>query len=446
MATLQFPVGISQLLLSMGIAGIEPKWNFSVSPGKVSMNLTWEHVNTGTIAPGPPPGISPVPHPVKQRYFSAGGNNFTRHLPPRFNKKNRYHETCSRSEKDLQWRESPPPDTKMNHTIPYNQDSNNNRSASYNSNHTISHTCSLNSDNNNSPDNMPDQIISHSLDSDRIMKHFESMSHAIELDNIEPVTDSDDDSDDNDSDDNDSDDNDSDATVMQTRSICTYVKDIQMLKSTDILKNSDHVTVINSFIPDFSLDKLGAHAQDICNNLPDDNESIHHSGSESMSCEKLFDREGIGSTYELSDDEDSHVMYTHPDNDCDKIVSDVSLVDENICGNVSESEKSESCEMYTLCDSEDKSSLDKWKANTTSYFQQFSAFAPFVEGELKWDVSNSSSNNCRGVSQTQVYALNAMLAQIASSCPDHLYDRIFRWSTSIEKVWNIIYANYGVHI
>ena len=44
MATLNFPVGISQCILSMGIAHIEPSWNFSVTSGKVSLNLSWDQV------------------------------------------------------------------------------------------------------------------------------------------------------------------------------------------------------------------------------------------------------------------------------------------------------------------------------------------------------------------------------------------------------------------
>ena len=57
MVTLNFPVGISQCLLSMGIAHAEPQWNFSVTSGKVTINLEWDHINTGTVKPGPPPEI-----------------------------------------------------------------------------------------------------------------------------------------------------------------------------------------------------------------------------------------------------------------------------------------------------------------------------------------------------------------------------------------------------
>ena len=79
------------------------------------------------------------------------------------------------------------------------------------------------------------------------------------------------------------------------------------------------------------------------------------------------------------------------------------------------------------------------------FFKQFPDITPFLEGQMEWNVySSRPKNSCRGVSETQVYALNAMLAQIAGNCPDHLHDNIFRWSTSIDEVWSNIYASYGV--
>ena len=101
--------------------------------------------------------------------------------------------------------------------------------------------------------------------------------------------------------------------------------------------------------------------------------------------------------------------------------------------------------LYKLCENEEKTSLDKWKAHTIMFFKQFPDFIPFIEGQLEWNVySSRPKNSCRGVSETQVYALNAMLAQMAGNCPDILHDTIFRWSTSIDEVWSNIYANYGV--
>ena len=38
MATLQFPVALSQCILSMGIAHLEPQWEFSVKSGNVTLN------------------------------------------------------------------------------------------------------------------------------------------------------------------------------------------------------------------------------------------------------------------------------------------------------------------------------------------------------------------------------------------------------------------------
>ena len=79
------------------------------------------------------------------------------------------------------------------------------------------------------------------------------------------------------------------------------------------------------------------------------------------------------------------------------------------------------------------------------FFKQFPDITPFIEGQLEWNAySSRPKNRCRGVGETQVYALNAMLAQIAGNCPDNLHDKIFRWSTSIDEVWSNIYANYGV--
>ena len=305
MATLQFPTGMSQLLLSMGIAGLEPKWNFSVSPGKVSLNLTWVHVNTGTIAPGPPPGMAPVQQPIKRNYFSSIGTNIARHLPPRLNKRNHYHDRISRSEQDLQWRESSPPDNKSNHTISHSPDSDG--------------TCSP-------PNTMP---VSHSLDSDSTMHHIDAISHSIECDNINCVTESD---------------NDSAVTVMKSLSTCvslsrsTDVSDTHEFENTDNLQVTDDPTVINVCTHDIIPDNLLANALNDSDNLSDDNETVHSSGSESMSSEESFDREFMASPSELSDNDYSHAMYTTPDIlDIGKSVSpNNSVIEVNICDNVSE--------------------------------------------------------------------------------------------------------------
>lgn len=104
MATLQFPVAISQCILSMGIAHLEPQWEFSVKSGNVTLNLTWEHVNTGTLAPGPPPGMKPLQHPLPQyrpdtnMYYKNTAR--ARYVAPRFSRNNSIH----RSDQDHQWR------------------------------------------------------------------------------------------------------------------------------------------------------------------------------------------------------------------------------------------------------------------------------------------------------------------------------------------------------
>ena len=101
MATLQFPVGISQCILSMGIAHLEPSWNFSVTQGKVTLNLSWDHVNTGQICPGPPPCMKPLqvhcPKPQSYGQIYSRNRNYT---APRFNKS----KTLCRSDHDVQWR------------------------------------------------------------------------------------------------------------------------------------------------------------------------------------------------------------------------------------------------------------------------------------------------------------------------------------------------------
>ena len=120
MATLQFPVGISQCILSMGIAHLEPEWNFSITSGKVLLNLTWNQVNTGKLAPGPPPGMAPVQHPLKPSYLSSPvyRNNTARNMPPRFNK------FSSRSERDVQWRENPSTNKILSNKTSQNSDDN----------------------------------------------------------------------------------------------------------------------------------------------------------------------------------------------------------------------------------------------------------------------------------------------------------------------------------
>lgn len=103
MATLQFPTGISQCLLSMGIAYTEPRWHFSVTAGKVALNLEWDGTNTGTLLPGPPPEIH------KQYFYPSMKNsrpvdNSARYIPPRM-RKSRYSHS---SDIDNDWRSNSP--------------------------------------------------------------------------------------------------------------------------------------------------------------------------------------------------------------------------------------------------------------------------------------------------------------------------------------------------
>ena len=103
MATLQFPIGISQCLLSMGIAGMEPQWKFSIESSRVTLNLTWDHVTTGTLSPGPPPGMKPLQHPKPQYYRESNmysNNTSHKYVAPRFSRNNVAH----RSDYDRQWR------------------------------------------------------------------------------------------------------------------------------------------------------------------------------------------------------------------------------------------------------------------------------------------------------------------------------------------------------
>ena len=410
MATLQFPVGISQCILSMGIAHLEPEWNFSITSGKVLLNLTWNQVNTGKLAPGPPPGMAPVQHPLKPSYLSSPvyRNNTARNMPPRFNK------FSSRSERDVQWRENP------------------------STNKILSNKTSQNSDDKRKSD----------VDITNSTMECVGNSCSIPLQEVENV-----------------------CTVL-TSSADPCIPEISPTINK-LLENNLHETdddLVNTDIEDdctaddhvssiVTADVLSSNFSSEFDNDSEDQEDVDCLNSEYISIVS----ENMATPSVLSDNDDESVNNSDQTKEVISVNNEISDLDasspnsdKKFGPNITNSVPDESkvCEttdapseitLYKLCENEEKTSLDKWKAHTIMFFKQFPDITPFIEGQLEWNVySSRPKNSCRGVSETQVYALNAMLAQMAGNCPDILHDRIFRWSTSIDEVWSNIYANYGV--
>ena len=47
--SLRFPTYLSDIIVSKGIGQLEPDFNFTISNGKLSINLTWNNVPTESL-------------------------------------------------------------------------------------------------------------------------------------------------------------------------------------------------------------------------------------------------------------------------------------------------------------------------------------------------------------------------------------------------------------
>ena len=92
-ASLRFPKYLSDLIIAKGIAHLEPEWNFSISNGKLSLNLTWSNVPTEHLILSPPP-MPATRYPLTEfnnnshRLYSSNTNTPRSDIPPRFLNKN----------------------------------------------------------------------------------------------------------------------------------------------------------------------------------------------------------------------------------------------------------------------------------------------------------------------------------------------------------------------
>lgn len=88
-----FPKYLSDLIIAKGIAHLEPEWNFSISNGKLSLNLTWSNVPTEHVILSPPP-MPATRYPLTEFYnnshrlYSSNTNTPRSDIPPRFLNKN----------------------------------------------------------------------------------------------------------------------------------------------------------------------------------------------------------------------------------------------------------------------------------------------------------------------------------------------------------------------
>ena len=53
--SLRFPTYLSDIIVSKGVGHLQPNWNFSLSNGSLSINLTWNNVPTENLILSPPP-------------------------------------------------------------------------------------------------------------------------------------------------------------------------------------------------------------------------------------------------------------------------------------------------------------------------------------------------------------------------------------------------------
>ena len=68
-ASLHFPKYLSDIIISKGVAHIEPEWNFTVSNGKFTLNLVWPNVSTDHLIMSPPPFQATQHPPTGYNYY-----------------------------------------------------------------------------------------------------------------------------------------------------------------------------------------------------------------------------------------------------------------------------------------------------------------------------------------------------------------------------------------
>ena len=430
MATLQFPVGISQCILSMGIAHLEPSWNFSVTQGKVTLNLSWDNVNTGQICPGPPPGMKPIQvHcPKPQSYYRINSKN-RNYTAPRFNKP----QTVNRSDYDVQWRNnsniSESNDVsgyQKQLVIPVNDNSHVSDSLVSATGNTADDV-TLNNDkislagSDTQVTGQPDSAESDGLngelttlftDASGIISNNNSHYNANIIDHVS----------------HNSDNIDHDHRIRYD--------DVVNEDDDDENNSSDYSAGIDMDIPKSDIlssdDESSSNAVDQCDQqLP--NENVDFFSANGSDASKNTIPQSVLSNIDKHRDKFDEIS-------TDTIVIESDTLEPDEHEKVNEEIP---CDMYVLTENEDIVSLDQWKTKTISYLHQFEGFVPFLDG-LMWEVVSPSQNDNRGLPDMQVFALNAMLGEIARRCPDCLWDKIFKYSTSIENVWNSIYSKYGV--
>ena len=332
MATLQFPVGISQCILSMGIAHLEPEWNFSITSGKVLLNLTWNQVNTGKLAPGPPPGMAPVQHPLKPSYLSSPvyRNNTARNMPPRFNK------FSSRSERDVQWRENPSNNKILSNKI--SQISDDKRKSDLDiTNSTIEYVENSNSTPLDEVEKKVCTVITSSADP-CIPEILPTINNLHETDNDLVNTDIEDDS--------------------------TLNHHVSSIVTADVISSN-----ISSEFDNSSEDQEDGECFESC----------IHNVSENMATPSVLSDNGDESVYDISQAEEV-VSVNNEISDLDASPSPNSdksfapkitnpSTDESNVGETTDA--SSEITLYKLCENEEKTSLDKWKTHTSTHSQCF---------------------------------------------------------------------------
>ena len=436
MATLNFPVGISQCILSMGIAHIEPSWNFSVTSGKVSLNLSWDQVNTGTVLPGPPPGMKPIqvhnPKPQNNIAEKSRPRNYT---APRFNK----FKTARRSDYDVQWRKnSPNPESHCDKTPCDSKlgEIDKNSITSSNPDNDNLHV----SDSIVSVIDIPVENTCGSNEDIIPVSTYQETQVSVVRDST-----------------NDNSYNGEFTTLYSNKSGIDSVMRDNSDEISDVSQDSDDITSFNG---------LAFNTANIFDNYsPDCSGSVDSDDSEA--CSKS-EKESLPSETDMSlkpiPHSDIGILSTDPKAvSCERHVSYMFIQPSVLNGNSVDKDDSSNTkyqtaelvdndntvleipiDMYSLTECEDESSLDKWKTHSIKYLSQFPDFVPFLEG-MEWEVDVTySRNNNRGLSDIQMYALEAMLSEIANNCPDSLYNKILKFSTSIHTVWNSIFLKYGV--
>lgn len=84
--SLIFPTVLSDIIVAKQIGNREPKWSFALTNDKLEINLTWENVSNEKLVLSPPP-LAPTKQTPATTYAKSHYRSYRNELPPRFQNK-----------------------------------------------------------------------------------------------------------------------------------------------------------------------------------------------------------------------------------------------------------------------------------------------------------------------------------------------------------------------